>query len=135
MRYHLKTPRCVKNFPGGFAWASYNESTGLGRKDDWQVTGERTLTYHVDWAGEVTLDELVGIYNYTSFMSHGYREYDKVSDRGYGTSFWNGIHDETACKYRMDRLRELLNEKISTKYGATAKFPRNLPDPICDVGG
>jgi len=134
MRYDMKTPFCKQNYPGGFAFASYNETTGLGRRDDWEVTGGRTATYHVDWAGEVTLDELVGIYNYSDFMSQGYREYDKMSDQGYGTTFWNGIHNESACRWRMNRLRDLLNQKIDTKYGTTSRFPRDLPEPMCDSG-
>lgn len=130
--YDDKTPECIALEPGGFAFASYNETTGLGSKDDWQVTGGYNATFHVDWAGEVTLDELVGIANYTDFTAMGYQEYSKLEDRGYGTTFWDGIHNSTACTERMERLKYLLNERIA-QYGSNEKFPADLPEPLCDV--
>jgi len=129
MYYGQKTQECIDESPGGFCFSSYNETTGLGDKDDWKVTGAWNCSYHVDWAGQVRLDDLVGIGNYSDFVAAGYQEYDKIEDVGYGTDFWNGIHNATACQLRMERLKDLFVAKV----GENAKFPRDLPEPVCDA--
>lgn len=133
-----KTQACMAMEPGGYCFSSYDTSVGLGDPDtwrtnstakDWQVTGARDCTYHVEHAGEVRLDELtIPGWNYSDFTAAGYQEYDKDTDRGFGTTFWNGVHNGTAGHERMERLRYL----FYTKVGSTKDFPYDLPEAMCD---
>jgi hypothetical protein len=125
-----KDEACQRRYPGGAVYSSYNDTTGLGDRHDWNVTGAWNSTYHVEWAGEVRLDELVGIDNYTIFRYSGMREYDAWSDQGEGVSFWNGIHNETACHERMERMRWLIHQ--SAQHLDPAEFPFDYPEPVCD---
>eukprot|EP00913_Durusdinium_trenchii_P013285 g12469.t1 len=53
-------------------------------------------TYTIEEAGEIPLDDLSGIKNYNDVCeSTGVREYDETTDKGVGTSFWNGAWAQT----------------------------------------
>ncbi|CAK8997598.1 Uncharacterized protein SCF082_LOCUS5265 [Durusdinium trenchii] len=73
--YKAHTDACVAAEPGG---ACPGEPDGKG-----------DCTYHYEPAGQVTVDEVVGIKDYTSFMKTGGREY--IAGLGYGQSI---------CRYR-----------------------------------
>jgi len=127
--YAQKTEACSKAYPGGFAYATYNYDTGTGSKDDWDVTGQWNSTYHIEWAGEVKLDALIGIANYSRFIAAGFQEYSVRTDSGFGTDFWNGVHNATACKERMDRVRWM----FYNLHKDPIKFPYDFPEPLCDA--
>jgi len=106
-----KTSECRSQTPGGLC------------PDEYSVNG-KDCTYFAHWAGEVLLDELTGI-DYAAFQKAGYQEYDKNTDKGHGTDFWNGIHNQTAGERRMKQLMQWF------KY----KYPmyHDLDEPICDA--
>lgn len=104
-----KSPACRREFPGGSC------------KD---VSGERNCTFHVERAGEVLLDDLTQIENYTEFMHEGGREYDPRTDHGIHTSFWDGKHDQRKCAARMERLRLLFRKGYPD-------MPDRLYEPPC----
>lgn len=102
-------PACVQNNPGG---ACSGLPTG---------TGDCTFTY--ENAGQITVDELVGIQDYGLFRAFGGQEYNQITDRGYGTSFWDGKQDDAACDRRVQAALNL----FKWKYGTEA-----LQEPPCD---
>jgi len=104
-----KSQRCKEQEPGG--------SCG-------SVNGSRHCTYHVEHAGEVRLDELVGISDYQQFLSSGNWEYDAGKDRGSGISFWDGRHDPSKCRRRLERLRELFGKRYPD-------LPEAMAEPGC----
>lgn len=128
--YLGKDEFCKARYPGGLCYSAYNQTTHEGDPHDWNVTGAWNCTYYVQWAGEVRLDELVGIENYTIFRYSGMKEYDEWTDRGEGVDFWDGIHNETACHDRMEKMRWLIHQ--SAQHLDPAEFPFDLPEPICD---
>jgi len=87
--------------------------------------GTRNCTVSVEYAGQISLDDLAGIQNYNSQCSQGLLEYDRQADRGNGTSFWNGKRDQASCAER----ENLLLEHFKTKY---PQMPPSLPEPECD---
>mmetsp|Transcript_57776 Transcript_57776/g.174691 ORF Transcript_57776/g.174691 Transcript_57776/m.174691 type:complete len:224 (-) Transcript_57776:103-774(-) len=90
--YNEKTDNCTLQMPGG---ACDNEPWG------------RTCTYTMEPAGEVRLDQIVGIANYTEFRYSGSYEYDATADRGNNFSWWDGRHDQVNCTWRMNQVQNL----------------------------
>jgi len=128
-----KTPECIKRMPGGHC------------KGD-EVTGEPTCTYTYEPAGEIFLDELVGIDDYNEFWNTSYtdcekkkdhgelphshvcrhnKEYDPKTDKGVGTDFWNGKLDKEKCSERLDKARALFKKKFPD-------LPEHLDEPACE---
>jgi len=128
-----KTPECLQRMPGGHC------PPGL------VANGDPTCTYSYEEAGEIFLDELVGIGDYEEFWKFSYtkcadgvaqgtlpastvcvhnKEYDFDTDEGVGTSFWNGRQDKAKCAERMEKARALFR----------AKFPQypDLEEPACE---
>jgi hypothetical protein len=93
-----------------------------------RATGGRNCTFSITPAGEISLDELMGIRDYHSFSSFGKREYVADADKGVGCTFWDTKHDARLCEERVDRVRQLFR----------AKYPElpaceSLPEPACDA--
>jgi len=104
-----KSPECKADFQGGACE---------------RVSGEKTCTFHVERAGEVSLDNLTRINNYTEFVHEGGKEYDPLTDHGILTNFWDGKHDQRKCAERMERLRLLFREGYPD-------MPDRLYEPPC----
>lgn len=87
-------------------------------------TGAPDCTWHLEKAGEVTLDELTGIKNYEEFCRNGYKEYVNATDRGVGFSWWD---DKYNSKRNDERLLLLLRAFMN-------KYPNDpfIADPKCD---
>lgn len=112
--YFQKTAACMQNEPGGQCKGS-------------KVTGERDCTYTIQEAGEIPLDDLSGIKNYNDVCeSTGVREYDELTDKGTGTSFWNGKADPKKGKERVKFITDLFAKRFP-------QFPALLEDPVCDA--
>lgn len=111
-----KSRQCLEHMPGGACQSVY----------DLHVPPERQIcTYHTEPAGEIRLDDLVGIPDYPQFRAGGNSEYDVVADKGRGTSFWNGKHDQEKCDMRIERLQDLFQKKYPN-------VPINMDEPLCD---
>jgi len=63
--------------------------------------------------------------NLKELYKKGGTQYDKTTDAGQGTSFWNGKKDTAKCKERQDKLLNLFAEKYRDQ-------PAALTDPRCD---
>lgn len=96
-----------------------------GRCD--QPTGEKNCTWNLEPAGEVRLDELSGIENYTKFCQEKKREYILQTDHGEGFSFWDDRGSTERCKERLELVEDLFAKKYPS-------MPR-LPDPPCKLPG
>ncbi|CAE7261039.1 unnamed protein product [Symbiodinium pilosum] len=98
--YFQKSATCVRHEPGGECKGS-------------EVTGARDCTYKIEEAGEIQLDELSGIKNYNDVCeSTGVREYDEATDKGTGTSFWNGKADPKKGAERVKFISELFAKRF-----------------------
>lgn len=109
--YKEHSEKCVAELPGG---ACPGEPTGKG-----------DCTYHYEPAGQVTVDEVVGIKDYGGFMRAGGKEYVAglgygqtlcryrpwLCDKGIGIAFWNNKHSTADNKRRVDRLLETFQQK------------------------
>merc|ERR1719343_1447230 len=83
-------------------------------------------TYHVEKAGEVTLDELSGIEDYLKWWSVDHnREYVWQDDKGVGTDFWDGRDDPKKCSERMRKIQALFGKKYPD-------MPVTYGEPPCD---
>lgn len=124
-----KEESCIKEQPGG-------------RCD--KVTGSPDCTYSVEGAGEIMLDELVGIKDYEYFWSGSYvdcarelqegslkgpcphnKEFDVASDKGVGCSFWDGKAEVSKAAARMKAVRDLFKKHYPEQ-------PYSLEEPPCD---
>jgi len=126
-----KSPECMQKMPGGHCDAA---------------SGAPDCTYSYEEAGEVMLDDLVGIEDYNEFWNVSYtkcareraegkldrdteclhkKEYNTETDKGVGMSFWNGKNDADKCTDRMDAVRALF--KVNSP-----EFLERLPEPACE---
>jgi len=126
-----KTPECIAKMPGGHCT---------------DANGSPECTYSYEDAGEIMLDDLVGISDYNEFWNTSYttcarkvaqgtlpedhvckhqKEYVSFLDKGIGTDFWDGIHDADKCSERMDKVRHLFKAKFPT-------FEESLAEPACE---
>jgi len=97
---HEKSAECMAREPGGQC------------PDGVVPTGTGDCTYTMEEAGEIRIDELVGIEDYDKFINAGGREYDKVTDQGKHTNFWDGMSDEVLCQKRTEHMLELFDRKF-----------------------
>mmetsp|Transcript_62060 Transcript_62060/g.171999 ORF Transcript_62060/g.171999 Transcript_62060/m.171999 type:complete len:419 (-) Transcript_62060:133-1389(-) len=112
--YFQKAETCIKAEPGGECG-----------KDE--VTGTKDCTYHMEEAGELRLDDLSGIKKYNENCAvTGQREYDEATDKGTGTSFWDGKLDVAKGAERKKRFLELFAQKYP-------QWPANYDEPECDA--
>eukprot|EP00441_Pelagodinium_beii_P017164 CAMPEP_0197657376 /NCGR_PEP_ID=MMETSP1338-20131121/44585_1 /TAXON_ID=43686 ORGANISM="Pelagodinium beii, Strain RCC1491" /NCGR_SAMPLE_ID=MMETSP1338 /ASSEMBLY_ACC=CAM_ASM_000754 /LENGTH=508 /DNA_ID=CAMNT_0043233723 /DNA_START=38 /DNA_END=1564 /DNA_ORIENTATION=- len=75
-------------------------------------TGTGDCTFTTEEAGEITIDELVGIGHYDDFINAGGREYDRITDQGIHTNFWDGRYDDVLCTKRTEHMLELFDRKF-----------------------
>merc|ERR1712113_944404 len=68
-------------------------------------SGTRECTWHLEDAGEIDLDELVGIPNHTAFCKAGNKEFVPHLDHGVGVSFWDGYRNRARSKSGCKRLK------------------------------
>mmetsp|Transcript_14857 Transcript_14857/g.41057 ORF Transcript_14857/g.41057 Transcript_14857/m.41057 type:complete len:280 (-) Transcript_14857:16-855(-) len=87
-------------------------------------TGEGSCVYSYEYKGEITIDQLEGIKNFTSFTQEGGREYNPKLDDGVHLSFWKYIKDERFCQWRIDQAKRLFKEKYP--------WMEELVEPACD---
>jgi hypothetical protein len=98
--YESKFDGCNVSMPGGQCQFVYGEGGGVTGFDEAPVTGEKDCTYYAKWAGQVWLNELVGLpvidnvlgspsagqnvhyAAYTHWWVQGNSEYDVASDTG-----------------------------------------------------
>lgn len=111
-----KRPLCVKAEPGGHCA---------------KPTGAGDCTYSFEEAGEIDIDELVGITpawpSHDAFCEQGCREYDRKLDRGHCMHWWDGKHEKEKNLERVRKADELFAQKYP-------HMPKNadLPPPPCD---
>ena len=86
--------------------------------------GSPTCTWELKLVGHITLDELAGIGDYRALQRSGGREYDPATDRGVGTSFWDGARDRTRCAERVAAAERLFHRRYPSQ-------PQHLPTPAC----
>jgi len=98
-----KTPGCGADFPGGACPSAAALSSGSGG-----------CSYFAEPAGEVAIDALTGIHNYTQFCAERNLEYNRASDSGIGTSFWDGFENAERCAMRSERVAETFVMKYPT---------------------
>jgi len=104
-----KSPACKASEPGGRCP---------------MPSGTRECTWHLEDAGEIDLDELVGISDHTAFCKAGKKEFVPHLDRGAGVTFWDGYHNKTRCEERVRTVEGLFNSKFPS-------MPRTMPEPKC----
>merc|ERR1712150_193614 len=130
-----KTPECKIENPGGHCPAGVLEPTGAP-----------DCTYTYEEAGEIFLDDLVGIGEYNEFWNTSYtkcveergngilphdtecrrnKEYDPITDSGRGTHFWDGKLDTEKCTERLDKARALFKKNFP-------EMPEHLEEPPCE---
>jgi len=110
MDWRSKTSECRASEPGGMCP---------------HPSGERSCTWHAEYAGEVSVEEFTGIKDYNSWCKEsGHQEYVWGEDRGRGTRFWDGKHDARKCERREGRLLKLFARKYRS-------MPANYGDPRC----
>uniref|UniRef100_A0A7S1LLS9 Uncharacterized protein n=1 Tax=Alexandrium catenella TaxID=2925 RepID=A0A7S1LLS9_ALECA len=123
--YGAKSAECVWDFPGG--------DCGKGN----EITGARDCTYLAEWYGEVRLDELLNFTfsdgvpaTFADFLSAGGKEYDKATDKGVYTDFWDGVHDKDAGRQRVEAVRYLFQRKYP-------RYPTEMQETevLCDFDG
>lgn len=107
-----KTAACREAEPGGAC------PTGQ------TPNGESNCIYSYEKLGEISIDELEGIGSYEALIKAGGKEYDALTDRGVGTTFWDNKNSSAACQQRIQAALNLFE----------AKFPSQpkLQDPKCD---
>lgn len=90
------------------------------------VLGTKTCTFKYSWAGEVMLDDLVGIKDYKEFCENGGREFNGPgsSDEGVTIDFWKEYHKPE----RNQERTEALLRAFADKYRGYDK----LEEPPCD---
>jgi len=118
----LADPTCSVKAPGGACPSAV-------------VSGEHDCTYFAAPAGEILLDELVGITDYDMFwqsrnskgdiLPNGNVEYVRHLDAGIGIDFWDGGHDKDNCTRRMEKVNKLFKAKYPD-------LPETLPEPPCN---
>lgn len=109
--FTAKSPTCMKQQPGG---------------ECENPDGSNTCTWSAEPAGEVTIDELEGLkVPYHQWCLEGGCEYDRATDKGVRTDFWDGFHDLRKNFNRTMALRRLFAKKYPD-------MPEDLPEPVCD---
>lgn len=90
--------------------------------------GGFSCTYAYEMAGEVRLEELLGLNvgeSYADWVKKGGVEYDKGTGQGRYTTFWNWINDKDACRERVRKVAGLFLFKYP-------ELPDTLGEPPCN---
>lgn len=111
--YYNKNQECQAVQPGGYCPGVVPNGNG-------------TCTWNYEEAGEIDLNELVGIEDYNMWRwSH--REYNPETDKGIAFSWWDGIDNQTANAKRVEQAAKLFN----TRYPDLPSV-EDLQNPPCD---
>lgn len=111
-----KTPSCKLQEPGG-ACRTLTQLIA-------PFPASSTCSYYAELAGEVRLDSITGIENYTAFCETGGLEYNHTRAAGERMDFWDGIHDQAN---NTRRVRE-----FQAAFGAAyPELPPTLGDLKC----
>jgi len=121
LNFKSKTDACKREQPGGFCPGA---PTGMGN-----------CTWTYEYAGEVNLDQLVGIAarfkSYNEFCSKGCREYvnygTKMGKGLCGISFWDNKASPASNKQRVDRV----DAEFKKRYPGLPS-DKELATPHCD---
>lgn len=123
--WSLPGPCPSKNYTQWTDWCKEREPGGYC---DQTPTGQGNCTWTYEDAGEITIDELSGIRNYTEFVESGRKEYMRGPDRGKGWTWWDSKReDELANEWRIMLAQELFAKKYPDSTPES-----ELPEPECD---
>lgn len=117
------------SLPGSCPSKHYSSKTALCRSVEpggrcKLPNGSNSCTWWAEEAGEIFLDELVGIPDYKTFCSAGNYEYDLATDSGVGpVSFWDSRLDAASCAYRDRKMHKLFQEKYPSMPASLAYSP------------
>jgi len=91
--------------------------------------GGDNCTFFYEDAGSVDIGDLHDMGNgyWDWYNNPDMKEYDKDTDEGVGSDFWNGIKDVEGNKKRVQRALALFSEKYPDIPSQDA-----YPDPVCD---
>ena len=107
-----RTVQCMQDEPGG---------------ECDEPDGTSACTWHVEHAGFVELDALIGVTGeLQQWCRDGGKEYKHSSDRGERTCFWDGREDVQRVRERVARVDELFRSKYPGLEGDAA-----LRAPVC----
>ncbi|CAE8582386.1 unnamed protein product [Polarella glacialis] len=87
-------------------------------------TGEGDCTYSYERAGEIRLDDLVGIRDYDQFVLLGGREFDRSLDTGVNLTFWDNKTDTAKNEVRVAKALAAFEQKYP--------LSEHLQDVACD---
>lgn len=104
MDFKQKTPQCRITEPGS-SCGDVGDAEG--------AIGSGTCMYHIEDAGELELDALVGIIDYGRFCYKQHQlEYNNRKDGGDGNiTFWDGIAKPQSCQRRMEKISRAFKKK------------------------
>jgi len=113
IEFSKRSPSCGLSEPGG--------------KCSGDPTGARNCTWSIEPAGEIDIDELVGIRGgHEQFCKRGCVEYSRKTAAGNcGIKFWDGKWSKDANRGRVQKALELFKKKYPN-------MPAVLPEPRCD---
>ncbi|CAK9048147.1 unnamed protein product [Durusdinium trenchii] len=122
--WSLPGPCPSKNYTQWTDWCKEREPGGYC---DQTPTGQGNCTWTYEDAGEITIDELTDIRNYTAFMESGRKEYMRGPDRGLGWTWWDSKRDTLANEWRIMLAKELFDKKYPNSTPES-----ELQEPECD---
>jgi len=111
-----KTDLCKKLQPGG--------ECEKGRQPD----GSPSCTWSIEQMGEVRLDELTGLTNYSQFCKLGYAEFAMTAEGRRSTGgvcFWDGRENDTSNQERIAHVLRAFKRKYPSK-------PKDMMPPACE---
>jgi hypothetical protein len=119
---HHKSGKCQAQEPGGYCKGT--------------PTGQGNCTWTYVEAGEVNIDEVVGIKerfgSHYNFCKKGCLEYEKYGnsrthDKGRCIDWWNGKFDSAKNRWRAEQVDAALQQKYPNM-----PSDKELPPPTCD---
>lgn len=126
--YNQRPDYCNITEPGGQCQFIYGEGGGVTGFEVPPVSGQKDCAFYAKWAGQIYLNELIGLptvelgqkvhyQRYNEWWQQGNQEYSVSYDRGIcaeGTdcSFWNGRNNQTACAERMRKIEYIFDTKF-----------------------
>lgn len=129
--YNLQQPGCNLTEPGGQCQFNYGQGGGAQGVTGFEippVSGTKDCAYYAKWAGQIYLNELIGLpvvelgqkvhyQRYTEWWQQGYSEFNVAYDtgicpEGQDCTFWAGRNNQTACAERMKKIQYLFDSKF-----------------------
>jgi len=142
--YSNRPDGCNITEPGGQCQLIYGDGQGgsVNALDTPPVSGEKDCAFYAKWAGQIYLNELMGLptveygqkvhyQRYEEWWRQGNAEYNVQMDggicaEGEDCSFWNARNDQMACAQRMKMITDLFDTKFPF-YPATASLGEAPP--------